>query len=156
MTVDVCWTHQQIDEHRDTTGFLCFQASELANFVQSKRDLGCRANYVQIVEEGVNTQSHAAKDFWKILGGQTSYQCKRSSRTPLFLPADPCLDFESLSFALQQQEHPMKTSCTRAPSWRPTVSTVWSTTSWFQMMISGPRCPAAPCWTRRRSDAARH
>lgn len=55
------------------------QASELANFIQSKRDLGCRANYVQVVEESI--QSHTAKDFWKILGGQSSYQCKDSHIT---------------------------------------------------------------------------
>lgn len=53
-----------------------FQASELANFIQSKRDLGCRANYVQVIEEGISAHSHAAKDFWKILGGQLSFQCK--------------------------------------------------------------------------------
>lgn len=52
------------------------QASELANFIQSKRDLGCRANYVQLIEEGVGTSSQAVKDFWKILGGQSSFQCK--------------------------------------------------------------------------------
>ncbi|XP_044032501.1 supervillin a isoform X4 [Siniperca chuatsi] len=55
------------------------KASELANFIQSKRDLGCRANYVQVIEEGVSTHSHAAKDFWKILGGQLSFQ---SAGTP--------------------------------------------------------------------------
>ncbi|GAA6219536.1 supervillin a isoform X2 [Lates japonicus] len=55
------------------------KASELANFIQSKRDLGCRANYVQIIEEGVNTHSHASKEFWKVLGGQSSYQ---SAGTP--------------------------------------------------------------------------
>ncbi|XP_054479379.1 supervillin a [Anoplopoma fimbria] len=55
------------------------KASELANFIQRKRDLGCRANYVQIIEEAVSTHSHSAKDFWKILGGQSSYQ---SAGTP--------------------------------------------------------------------------
>ncbi|XP_035389107.1 supervillin a isoform X3 [Electrophorus electricus] len=50
------------------------KASELATFIQTKHDLGCRALYVQVVEEGINTHSHAAKDFWKILGGQSSYQ----------------------------------------------------------------------------------
>ncbi|XP_076617469.1 supervillin a isoform X1 [Chaetodon auriga] len=55
------------------------KASELANFIQSKRDLGCRANHVQVIEEGVSTHSHAAKDFWKILGGQSSFQ---SAGTP--------------------------------------------------------------------------
>uniref|UniRef100_A0A668VPY5 HP domain-containing protein n=1 Tax=Oreochromis aureus TaxID=47969 RepID=A0A668VPY5_OREAU len=55
------------------------KASELANFIQSKRDLGCRANYVQVIEEGINTINHAVKEFWKILGGQSSYQ---SAGTP--------------------------------------------------------------------------
>ncbi|XP_041736949.2 supervillin isoform X2 [Coregonus clupeaformis] len=50
------------------------KAAELAQFVQTKRDLGCRANYVELIEEGINTHSYAAKEFWKILGGQTSYQ----------------------------------------------------------------------------------
>ncbi|KAM4606698.1 supervillin a isoform 3-T3 [Polymixia lowei] len=55
------------------------KAKELANFIQTKRDLGCRANYVQIIEEGINTHSHTSKEFWKILGGQASYQ---SAGTP--------------------------------------------------------------------------
>ncbi|XP_051267287.1 LOW QUALITY PROTEIN: supervillin a [Dicentrarchus labrax] len=55
------------------------KASELANFIQSKRDLGCRANYVQVIEEAASTHSHAAKEFWKILGGQSSFQ---SAGTP--------------------------------------------------------------------------
>lgn len=53
-----------------------FQASELASLIQTKRELGCRATYVQTIEEGINTHTHAAKDFWKLLGGQTSYQCE--------------------------------------------------------------------------------
>lgn len=53
-----------------------FQASELATLIQTKRELGCRATYIQTIEEGINTHTHAAKDFWKLLGGQTSYQCK--------------------------------------------------------------------------------
>ncbi|XP_037612837.1 supervillin a isoform X20 [Sebastes umbrosus] len=55
------------------------KASELANFIQRKRDLGCRANYVQVIEEGGGAHSHAAKDFWKIVGGQSTYQ---SAGTP--------------------------------------------------------------------------
>nr|XP_055190458.1 supervillin isoform X15 [Nyctereutes procyonoides] len=50
------------------------KASELASLIQTKRELGCRATYVQTIEEGINTHTHAAKDFWKLLGGQTSYQ----------------------------------------------------------------------------------
>ncbi|XP_057214044.1 supervillin a isoform X17 [Triplophysa rosa] len=50
------------------------KAAELAAFIQTKHDLGCRASYVQTVEEGANTHTPAAKEFWKILGGQASYQ----------------------------------------------------------------------------------
>uniref|UniRef100_A0A668AD04 Supervillin a n=1 Tax=Myripristis murdjan TaxID=586833 RepID=A0A668AD04_9TELE len=55
------------------------KAKELANFIQTKRDLGCRANYVHVIEEGINIHSQAAKEFWTILGGQTTYQ---SAGTP--------------------------------------------------------------------------
>ncbi|KAL1006750.1 hypothetical protein UPYG_G00076370, partial [Umbra pygmaea] len=55
------------------------KAAELAQFIQTKRDLGCRANYIELIEEGINTHSYAAKEFWKILGGQASYQ---SAGTP--------------------------------------------------------------------------
>lgn len=79
--------------------FPFFQASELATLIQTKRELGCRATYIQTIEEGINTHTHAAKDFWKLLGGQTSYQCKLTilqrmrslnilSPTPLY-PSEP-------------------------------------------------------------------
>uniref|UniRef100_A0A8C2Y6H2 Supervillin n=1 Tax=Coturnix japonica TaxID=93934 RepID=A0A8C2Y6H2_COTJA len=50
------------------------KASELATLIQTKRELGCRASYIQTIEEGINTHTHAAKDFWKLLGGQGNYQ----------------------------------------------------------------------------------
>ncbi|XP_051989808.1 supervillin-like isoform X2 [Xyrauchen texanus] len=50
------------------------KASELATFIQLNHDLGCRAVQVETIEEGVNSQSPAAAEFWKILGGQASYQ----------------------------------------------------------------------------------
>uniref|UniRef100_A0A8C6U7R0 Supervillin a n=1 Tax=Neogobius melanostomus TaxID=47308 RepID=A0A8C6U7R0_9GOBI len=50
------------------------KASELANFIQSKRDLGCRANHVQVMEESSSLLSHSAKEFWRTLGGQVPYQ----------------------------------------------------------------------------------
>ncbi|XP_046883521.1 supervillin-like isoform X2 [Hypomesus transpacificus] len=50
------------------------KASELAAFIQTKRDLGCRASQIQTIEEGVNPQGPAAQEFWKILGGQATYQ----------------------------------------------------------------------------------
>ncbi|KAK2876467.1 hypothetical protein Q8A67_020563 [Cirrhinus molitorella] len=50
------------------------KAAELAAFIQTKHDLGCRSSYVETIEEGANTHTYAAKEFWKLLGGQASYQ----------------------------------------------------------------------------------
>ncbi|XP_041423327.1 supervillin isoform X9 [Xenopus laevis] len=50
------------------------KASELASIIQTKRELGCRASYVQTIEEGINTHTHGSKDFWKLLNGQTESQ----------------------------------------------------------------------------------
>ncbi|XP_016147590.1 supervillin-like [Sinocyclocheilus grahami] len=49
------------------------KASELATFIQLNHDLGCRAALVETIEEGVNAQSPAAAEFWKILGGPANY-----------------------------------------------------------------------------------
>uniref|UniRef100_A0A8C2KUI6 Supervillin n=1 Tax=Cyprinus carpio TaxID=7962 RepID=A0A8C2KUI6_CYPCA len=49
------------------------KASELATFIQLNHDLGCRAALVETIEEGVNAQSPAAAEFWKILGGPSNY-----------------------------------------------------------------------------------
>ncbi|CAL9689448.1 unnamed protein product [Knipowitschia caucasica] len=48
------------------------KAMDLASFVQSNKDLGCRANQLQVLEEGVN--SLEAQVFWSLLGGQASYR----------------------------------------------------------------------------------
>ncbi|KAG1969106.1 supervillin [Pimephales promelas] len=50
------------------------KASELATFIQLNHDLGCRAALVETIEEGMKSQSPAAAEFWKILGGTASYQ----------------------------------------------------------------------------------
>lgn len=50
------------------------KASELANFIQSKRDLGCRASHVQVIEENSGVHSPSAREFWRSLGGQELYQ----------------------------------------------------------------------------------
>ncbi|KAM8967520.1 supervillin [Pelodytes ibericus] len=50
------------------------KASELATIIQTKREIGCRASYIQTIEEGINTHTHAARDFWKLLSGQTEFQ----------------------------------------------------------------------------------
>ncbi|XP_071394136.1 supervillin [Centroberyx affinis] len=50
------------------------KATDLATFIQTKKDLGCRANQIQTVEEGVNPQGPDAQQFWTILGGQATYQ----------------------------------------------------------------------------------
>ncbi|XP_076156195.1 uncharacterized protein LOC143139493, partial [Alosa pseudoharengus] len=50
------------------------KVSELANFIQTNHDLGCRATEVVTLEEGVNAQGAVATEFWKVLGGLAPYQ----------------------------------------------------------------------------------
>uniref|UniRef100_A0A1A7YXZ0 HP domain-containing protein n=1 Tax=Iconisemion striatum TaxID=60296 RepID=A0A1A7YXZ0_9TELE len=50
------------------------KASEMASYVQTKRDLGCKATQVTTLEEGINTDSRWAKEFWSLLGGKTEYR----------------------------------------------------------------------------------
>ncbi|XP_078459949.1 uncharacterized protein LOC144724558 isoform X2 [Lampetra planeri] len=50
------------------------KAAELAGYIQSRRDLGCRAGSVHVIEEGVNCDSGRARGFWAHLGGFTPYQ----------------------------------------------------------------------------------
>uniref|UniRef100_A0AAR2IKQ0 HP domain-containing protein n=1 Tax=Pygocentrus nattereri TaxID=42514 RepID=A0AAR2IKQ0_PYGNA len=49
------------------------KGSEMAQYVQAKRDLGCKAPQVTVLEEGINTDNRFAKEFWNLLGGQTEY-----------------------------------------------------------------------------------
>jgi len=46
----------------------------MASFVQAKRDLGCKALQVTLLEEGINAESRWAKEFWSLLGGKTKYR----------------------------------------------------------------------------------
>ncbi|XP_061879159.1 supervillin-like isoform X2 [Entelurus aequoreus] len=50
------------------------KAMDLATFIQTKKDLGCRASKVQTIEEAVHPQRPDSHMFWTILGGQTAYQ----------------------------------------------------------------------------------
>eukprot|EP00062_Callorhinchus_milii_P021264 gi/632977831/ref/XP_007905566.1/ PREDICTED: supervillin-like [Callorhinchus milii] len=50
------------------------KASELATYIQRKRDLGCQAPHVTVIEEGINSESPQSRKFWELLGGQTEYQ----------------------------------------------------------------------------------
>ncbi|KAF3704410.1 Supervillin Archvillin p205/p250 [Channa argus] len=50
------------------------KASEMAAFIQAKRDLGCKAPQVTVLEEGINTESKWAKEFWSLLGGKAKYR----------------------------------------------------------------------------------
>ncbi|XP_054618789.1 supervillin isoform X2 [Dunckerocampus dactyliophorus] len=50
------------------------KASEMASFVQAKRDLGCKASQVTVLEEGINADSRWAKEFWSLLGGKSQYR----------------------------------------------------------------------------------
>ncbi|KAM6920545.1 supervillin isoform 2-T3 [Lycodopsis pacificus] len=50
------------------------KAIDMAAFIQTKKDMGCRANQVQTIEEGVNPQGPDTQQFWTVLGGQAAYQ----------------------------------------------------------------------------------
>lgn len=50
------------------------KGSEMAQYVQTKRDLGCKAPQVTLLEEGINTENRSAKEFWSLLGGKTEYR----------------------------------------------------------------------------------
>ncbi|XP_043109169.1 supervillin isoform X1 [Puntigrus tetrazona] len=50
------------------------KGSEMAQYVQTKRDLGCKAPQVTVLEEGINTDNRSAKEFWSLLGGKTDYR----------------------------------------------------------------------------------
>ncbi|XP_046888279.1 supervillin isoform X1 [Hypomesus transpacificus] len=50
------------------------KASEMASFVQAKRDLGCKAPHVTVLEEGINSDNKCAREFWNLLGGKTTYR----------------------------------------------------------------------------------
>ncbi|XP_024135260.1 supervillin isoform X4 [Oryzias melastigma] len=50
------------------------KAMDLATYIQTKKDMGCRANQLQTVEEGVDPQGADMQQFWTILGGQMPYQ----------------------------------------------------------------------------------
>ncbi|XP_008289012.1 supervillin-like isoform X2 [Stegastes partitus] len=50
------------------------KASELVSFIQSQKDLGCQASQVVHLQEGLNSDSSVAADFWSLLGGRTQYR----------------------------------------------------------------------------------
>uniref|UniRef100_UPI00358EB31C supervillin-like isoform X2 n=1 Tax=Myxine glutinosa TaxID=7769 RepID=UPI00358EB31C len=49
------------------------KASDLAALIQTKRDLGCRAPNITIIEEGINCTSNRARNFWDLLQGRAPY-----------------------------------------------------------------------------------
>ncbi|MEQ2218080.1 hypothetical protein XENOCAPTIV_029082 [Xenoophorus captivus] len=50
------------------------KAMDLATFIQTQKDMGCRASQVQTINESVDTQGSDAQEFWTILGGQMPYK----------------------------------------------------------------------------------
>ncbi|XP_032421605.1 supervillin isoform X9 [Xiphophorus hellerii] len=50
------------------------KAMDLATFIQTHKDMGCRASQVQTIDEVVNAQGSDAQQFWTVLGGQMSYK----------------------------------------------------------------------------------
>uniref|UniRef100_A0A3B4B2D0 HP domain-containing protein n=1 Tax=Periophthalmus magnuspinnatus TaxID=409849 RepID=A0A3B4B2D0_9GOBI len=60
------------------------KASEMASFVQAKRDLGCKAPQVTLLEEGINTEGRSAKEFWTLLGGKEQYRAGEPEEDELY------------------------------------------------------------------------
>uniref|UniRef100_A0A8C1XAE8 Supervillin c n=1 Tax=Cyprinus carpio TaxID=7962 RepID=A0A8C1XAE8_CYPCA len=56
------------------------KAFEMASVIVTQRDLGCQATGVVHLDEGVNTDSLQAAEFWSLLGGKTHYKGKRHNR----------------------------------------------------------------------------
>lgn len=127
------------------------QAMDLATFIQSKKDMGCRAKQVLTIEEGVSSQGPETQQFWTILGGQTAYQRKVTSAHQVRSGQSQPGSDPSDVITLQRQVLQRTTSSSRAPSWRPTASSGCWTTNWCRTTTSGGRCLAAPCWSPRRS-----
>ncbi|XP_057717114.1 supervillin isoform X4 [Corythoichthys intestinalis] len=69
VTTDNCilWNGQSANDTEKA------KALDLASFIQSHKDLGCNATGVIHLEEGLNSDSSLATDFWSILGGKTPY-----------------------------------------------------------------------------------
>ncbi|XP_030649796.1 supervillin [Chanos chanos] len=49
-------------------------ASEMASLIVTQRDLGCQTTEAVLLEEGVNTDSEEALEFWNLLGGKALYR----------------------------------------------------------------------------------
>lgn len=64
-----------------------YQSSEMAQYIQTKRDLGCKAPQITVLEEGINTENRSAKEFWSLLGGKTEYRGTGTYKTTYPGPA---------------------------------------------------------------------
>ncbi len=105
-----------------------FQASEMVSVIVTQRDLGCQATGVVHLDEGVNTDSQLADEFWNLLGGQTQYKGKRHNRKCPIINTfisqhcsnDFCM-FVYVCFSLQVQIVQMMMSTMREPYQSQTV-----------------------------------
>nr|XP_019949803.1 PREDICTED: supervillin-like isoform X1 [Paralichthys olivaceus] len=64
----VLWTGEFANEQEKA------KAMELASSIQSQRDLGCQGSQVVHLEEGLNSDSSEASQFWDLLGGRLQYR----------------------------------------------------------------------------------
>ncbi len=135
-----------------------FQASEMASVIVTQRDLGCQATGVVHLDEGVNTDSLQAEEFWNLLGGQTQYKGKRHYRKCLiintFIPQncsnDICM-FVYVCFFLQVQTVQMMMSTMREPYQSQTVFIGCRGTDSVLMSRAGQSYQTSVFWTPLRS-----
>lgn len=123
----------------------------MAAFVQTKRDLGCKAPQVTVLEEGINTDSRWATEFWSLLGGNAQYRGPKRLWIDAFcLPVSLQTRLLILLSVLQELVSQMRTRCMRAACWTLTVCTDSRETNWCLMKMPGPLSRVSHCSTLKR------
>ncbi|XP_053708509.1 supervillin-like isoform X2 [Synchiropus splendidus] len=64
----ILWSGEFANDHEKA------KAADLASVIQGHKELGCRASHVVRLEEGLNSDSSLASEFWNILGGRSQYR----------------------------------------------------------------------------------
>lgn len=124
----------------------------MASFVQTKRDLGCKAPQVTVLEEGINTDNRWATEFWSLLGGKAQYRGPKRLCIDAICPPPVVLQTRLLILlsVFQELVSQMRTRCMRVVCWTLTVCTDSRETNWCLMKMPGPPSQVSPCLTLKR------
>lgn len=123
----------------------------MASFVQTKRDLGCKAAQVTVLEEGISTDGRWATEFWSLLGGKAQYRGPKHLWIDAFgFPVSLQTRLLILLSVLQELVSQMRTRCMRVVCWTLTVCTDSRETNWCLTKMPGPPSRVSPCLTLKR------